>query len=106
MGCTPSMLLDRKNRRRDSTGSQEAALAKATPTTVCNKAVQAARAPRASLESDGFSIQLSSKKDSYCPDTSFGRPIFPIVPWVGNLYARQVAQQDTNSATEECIPGQ
>ncbi|XP_028044235.1 high affinity cAMP-specific and IBMX-insensitive 3',5'-cyclic phosphodiesterase 8 isoform X1 [Bombyx mandarina] len=65
MGCTPSMLLDHKNRRRDSTGSQEAALAKVAPTTLCNKAVQAARAPRASLESDGFSIQLSSKKDSY-----------------------------------------
>ncbi|XP_026490788.2 high affinity cAMP-specific and IBMX-insensitive 3',5'-cyclic phosphodiesterase 8 isoform X1 [Vanessa tameamea] len=66
MGCTPSMLLDHKNRRRDSTGSQEAALAKIAPTPVCqNKAVQAARAPRASLESDGFSIQLSSKKDSY-----------------------------------------
>lgn len=65
MGCTPSMLLDHKNRRRDSTGSQEAALAKVAPTPVCNKAVQAARAPRASLESDGFSIQLSSKKDSY-----------------------------------------
>ncbi|CAG9563876.1 unnamed protein product [Danaus chrysippus] len=65
MGCTPSMLLDHKN-RRDSTGSQEAALAKIAPTPVCqNKAVQAARAPRASLESDGFSIQLSSKKDSY-----------------------------------------
>ncbi|XP_032519461.1 high affinity cAMP-specific and IBMX-insensitive 3',5'-cyclic phosphodiesterase 8 isoform X5 [Danaus plexippus] len=65
MGCTPSMLLDHKN-RRDSTGSQEAALAKVAPTPVCqNKAVQAARAPRASLESDGFSIQLSSKKDSY-----------------------------------------
>lgn len=59
------MLLDHKNRRRDSTGSQEAALAKVAPTPVCNKAVQAARAPRASLESDGFSIQLSSKKDSY-----------------------------------------
>ncbi|XP_026320938.1 high affinity cAMP-specific and IBMX-insensitive 3',5'-cyclic phosphodiesterase 8 [Hyposmocoma kahamanoa] len=65
MGCTPSMLLDHKSRRRDSTGSQEAALAKVAPTPVCNKAVQAARAPRASLESDGFSIQLSSKKDSY-----------------------------------------
>ncbi|XP_053614513.1 high affinity cAMP-specific and IBMX-insensitive 3',5'-cyclic phosphodiesterase 8 isoform X3 [Plodia interpunctella] len=65
MGCTPSMLLDHKNRRRDSAGSQEAALAKVAPTPVCNKAVQAARAPRASLESDGFSIQLSSKKDSY-----------------------------------------
>ncbi|KAJ0174036.1 hypothetical protein K1T71_010182 [Dendrolimus kikuchii] len=65
MGCTPSMLLDHKSRRRDSTGSQEAALAKVAPTTLCNKAVQAARAPRASLESDGFSIQLSSKKDSY-----------------------------------------
>ncbi|XP_026743081.1 high affinity cAMP-specific and IBMX-insensitive 3',5'-cyclic phosphodiesterase 8 isoform X3 [Trichoplusia ni] len=65
MGCTPSMLLDHKSRRRDSTGSQEAALAKVAPTPVCNKAVQAAKAPRASLESDGFSIQLSSKKDSY-----------------------------------------
>ncbi|CAK1584706.1 unnamed protein product [Parnassius mnemosyne] len=66
MGCTPSMLLDHKSRRRDSTGSQEAALGKVAPTPVCqNKAVQAARAPRASLESDGFSIQLSSKKDSY-----------------------------------------
>jgi hypothetical protein len=65
MGCTPSMLLDHKSRRRDSTGSQEAALAKVAPTPVCNKAVQAARAPRASLESDGFSIQLSNKKDSY-----------------------------------------
>ncbi|KAM3963246.1 phosphodiesterase 8 [Aphomia sociella] len=65
MGCTPSMLLGHKSRRRDSTGSQEAALAKVAPTPVCNKAVQAARAPRASLESDGFSIQLSSKKDSY-----------------------------------------
>ncbi|XP_049876800.1 high affinity cAMP-specific and IBMX-insensitive 3',5'-cyclic phosphodiesterase 8 isoform X2 [Pectinophora gossypiella] len=66
MGCTPSMLLEHKSRRRDSTGSQEAALAKVAPTPVCqNKAVQAARAPRASLESDGFSIQLSSKKDSY-----------------------------------------
>ncbi|VVC97026.1 unnamed protein product [Leptidea sinapis] len=66
MGCTPSMLLDHKSRRRDSTSSQEAALAKVAPTPVCqNKAVQAARAPRASLESDGFSIQLSSKKDSY-----------------------------------------
>lgn len=59
------MLLDHKSRRRDSNGSQEAALAKVAPTPVCNKAVQAARAPRASLESDGFSIQLSSKKDSY-----------------------------------------
>lgn len=59
------MLLDHKSRRRDSTGSQEAALAKVAPTPVCNKAVQAAKAPRASLESDGFSIQLSSKKDSY-----------------------------------------
>lgn len=58
------MLLDHKGRRRDSTGSQEAALAKVAPA-LCNKAVQAARAPRASLESDGFSIQLSSKKDSY-----------------------------------------
>ncbi|XP_050682400.1 high affinity cAMP-specific and IBMX-insensitive 3',5'-cyclic phosphodiesterase 8 isoform X1 [Leptidea sinapis] len=66
MGCTPSMLLDHKSRRRDSTSSQEAALAKVAPTPVCqNKTVQAARAPRASLESDGFSIQLSSKKDSY-----------------------------------------
>ncbi|KAL4705560.1 hypothetical protein ACJJTC_006888 [Scirpophaga incertulas] len=65
MGCTPSMLLDHKSRRRGSSGSQEAALAKVAPTPVCNKAVQAARAPRASLESDGFSIQLSSKKDSY-----------------------------------------
>ncbi|XP_075981026.1 phosphodiesterase 8 isoform X2 [Anticarsia gemmatalis] len=65
MGCTPSMLLDHKSRRRDSTGSQEAALAKVAPTPVCNKAVQAAKAPRASVESDGFSIQLSSKKDSY-----------------------------------------
>uniref|UniRef100_A0A2H1V7Z7 SFRICE_017080 n=1 Tax=Spodoptera frugiperda TaxID=7108 RepID=A0A2H1V7Z7_SPOFR len=60
-----NMLLDHKSRRRDSTGSQEAALAKVAPTPVCNKAVQAAKAPRASLESDGFSIQLSSKKDSY-----------------------------------------
>ncbi|GBP13706.1 hypothetical protein EVAR_7945_1 [Eumeta japonica] len=65
MGCTPSMLLDHKHRHRDSTSSQEVALAKAPPPPVANKAVQAARAPRASLESDGFSIQLSSKKDSY-----------------------------------------
>ncbi|CAB3231763.1 unnamed protein product [Arctia plantaginis] len=65
MGCTPSMLLDHKSRRRDSTGSQEAALGKVAPTPVCNKAIPAAKAPRASVESDGFSIQLSSKKDSY-----------------------------------------
>ncbi|XP_041984871.1 high affinity cAMP-specific and IBMX-insensitive 3',5'-cyclic phosphodiesterase 8 isoform X2 [Aricia agestis] len=62
MGCTPSMLF---HKSRHSSGSQEAALAKVAPTPVCNKAVQAARAPRASLESDGFSVQLSSKKDSY-----------------------------------------
>ncbi|CAG9133908.1 unnamed protein product [Plutella xylostella] len=66
MGCTPSMLLDHKSRRRDSAGSQEAALAKVAPlTTPLAKAPPPARAPRASLESDGFSIQLSSKKDSY-----------------------------------------
>lgn len=77
MGCTPSMLLDHKNRHRDSTGSQEVALAKTNITQVQNKAVQAARAPRASLESDGFSIQLSGKKDSY-------------VSQMGNSFATQL----------------
>ncbi|XP_052743895.1 high affinity cAMP-specific and IBMX-insensitive 3',5'-cyclic phosphodiesterase 8-like [Bicyclus anynana] len=93
MGCTPSMLLDHKNRRRDSTGSQEAALAKIAPTPLCqNKAVQAARAPRASLESDGFSIQLSSKKDSY-------------VSQMGNNFATQLHIKRISVINTVCVTG-
>ncbi|XP_077299462.1 high affinity cAMP-specific and IBMX-insensitive 3',5'-cyclic phosphodiesterase 8-like [Arctopsyche grandis] len=66
MGCTPSMLFDHKKGHRDSTGSQDQVGVCEAGSPLGAVRVDAPRtAPRASMDSDGFSVQLSAKKDSF-----------------------------------------